>query len=245
MFDWYWYFLFYLVMFHLNAVTFSLYVHRTMGHGLFTISKPLEHVFRFILWTGGGLGPNWAETYASRHRKHHKTSDTPDDPHSPFYMSLRQMCQGWEVDWDDVKKYCSDVKTPNDWLQKNFYEKYRNYGPRFIFLVVLILFGPIGFMLSVIVRESTRRWMGVFWGNYATHKFGFTYAGNRSPSDKSKIMFPWGILIGGEELHANHHNYPRSPSFRQKWFEIDIGYVYAVILSKLKLLKINNINQGN
>lgn len=238
MFEWYWFFLFYLVTFHISSVVFSLYVHRTIGHGLFKISKPLEYIFRLILWLGGNLGPRWAETYAARHRKHHRTSDTSADPHSPYHMSLKEMCNSWHMDPDDVKKYCPEISTPNDWIQRVLYEKYQFLGPWVLHIVALVLFGPIGFAVSIALKLATRKWLGVFLGNFATHKIGFTYAGNRFAGDQSKNIFPLGILLGGEELHANHHNHPRSSNFKKRWFEIDTGYIYAMILSKFRLLTI-------
>lgn len=241
MFDWYWYFLFYAIMFHLGSVAFSLYVHRTIGHGHFVLSKPLEYLFRIILWTSGKLGPRWAQTYASRHRKHHVTSDTADDPHSPYCMSFKEMCQPWRVDSGDYKKYCADIKTPDDWMQKNLHEKYNFLGPWVLHAVSFILFGIVGGLLSILIKEITKPWLSVFIGNYATHKIGFSYAGHRSPNDQSKNLFPIGILLAGEELHNNHHNHPRSPNFSYRWFEFDLGYTYAKIFSVLGLLKINKV----
>ena len=238
MFDWYWYFVFYFVMFHLSGMAFSLYVHRTIGHGYFVVSKPLEYVFRFILWTGGKLGPRWAETYAARHRKHHSTSDSVNDPHSPYQITFKEMCKHWEPTDEDIKKYCPEIKTPDDWMQKNMHEKYHYLGPIFVHAVAFILFGSTGCLLSIIIRELTKNWLALFVGNYATHKIGFDYPGHRNSEDKSKIIFPIGILISGEELHCNHHNYPRSPKFSRRWFEFDIGYVYAKIFSFVGLLKL-------
>lgn len=239
MFEWYWVFLFYLLLFHITSVSYSLYLHRAVAHGHFKISKPLEYVFRFILWTGEFLGPRYAEAYSSRHRRHHKNSDTDQDPHSPFYMSLKEMCGPKSIIEEDVIKYCPDVKTPNDWMQRTLHEKYRTLGPWVVHFIALVLFGIPGAIVSILIRASTKQWLLNFTGNYATHKIGFSYAGNRFEFDKSKIIFPIGIIMAGEELHANHHNYPRSPNFRQKWFELDIGYVYAIVLSKFNLLEIS------
>lgn len=238
MFDWYWFFAFYLLVLHIKLAVHTIYIHRTIGHGLFVVSKPLEYVFRFILWTGGQLGPRWAETYAGRHRKHHATSDGEEDPHSPYSMSLREMCTQWKVDPEDAKKYCPEVSTPNDWMQRNMHEKYAKYGPWFLHLVALTLFGVIGLALSILMRYLTKDWLAVFLGNYANHKYGFSYAGHRHPTDKSKNLFPLGILLAGEELHNNHHNYPKEPKFSRYWFEFDLGYVYAKILCYLGLLQI-------
>jgi stearoyl-CoA desaturase (Delta-9 desaturase) len=239
-FEWYWYFLFYILWLHATIVSSSLYVHRTIGHGHFVVSKPLEYTFRFILWTNCSLGSRWAETYAARHRKHHQTSDTVDDPQSPYYLTVKQMLQGWKCHEEDVKKYCPEIKTPNDWMQKTMHEKYHFLGPWAVHLLTLLLFGPIAMGLSVIIISSTKSWLGIFIGNYMTHKIGFNYAGHKTQHDQSKNIFPIGFFLAGEELHNNHHNNPRSPKFSQRWFEFDLGYVYAVILSKFGLMKFTN-----
>ena len=240
MFDWQWYFVYYLIHLHIGAAAFSIYVHRTIGHGHFTIlSKKLEYVLRFIIWLPGELSYRWAETYACRHRIHHGASDTEKDPHSPYWKTFKQLCQPWIFDPEDAKKYCPEIKTPNDWMQRVMFEKYRHLGPWVRHLLAGILFGPIGLVLSILVRYATKQWLGVFIGNYMNHKIGFNYAGHRSPQDRSKNVFPLGILLAGEELHNNHHNYPKSPKFSKYWFEIDIGYFYARIFEKLGWLKFN------
>jgi fatty-acid desaturase len=91
----------------------------------------------------------------------------------------------------------------------------------------------------LVLHLLTKNWLGVFIGNYAFHKFGFEYAGHKNLNDKSKNLFPIGILLGGEELHNNHHNMPYRPNYRHRWFEVDIGYVYAKIFEIFGLLKIS------
>jgi stearoyl-CoA desaturase (delta-9 desaturase) len=142
------------------------------------------------------------------------------------------------VDDQDIKKYCPDITTDDDWMQRVLVEKYRHLGPWVWHIVSLMLFGPVGFILSLIARYTTKDWLGVFLGNYANHKYGFEYAGHRHPTDRSKNMMPWGLFMAGEELHNNHHNYPLDPSFARYWFEFDLGYAYAKILSYMGLLKI-------
>lgn len=241
MFDWYWYFAFYLVVFHFTTVSHSVYMHRTIGHGYFSVSAPLSYFFRFWLWCAGWLGSNWAETYTSRHKKHHATSDTAQDPHSPYHMTFSEMMKPWVLDTADVKRYCPGVITPQDWFQTNVIAQYPQLGPWVLHVIALILFGLPGFLLSILIRNVTKSWLGMFLGNYALHKIGFTYAGNINKEDRSKIVFPIALLLGGEELHANHHNYPSDYKFSRRWFEFDVGYMYAKIFSSLGLLTIRKI----
>jgi stearoyl-CoA desaturase (delta-9 desaturase) len=247
MFEWYWFFAFYVMIFHSVAVTHSLYLHRTLAHNMFKLSKPLEYFFRVVLWLvmSQPKTHDWAQFYAAMHRKHHATSDTAEDPHSPHHQTFKQMCRLKYMSHEDLIKYAPDVRTPNDWIQKVLHEKYRYAGPLVLLLLTLWLFGVGAVVAYFIIRKITSgRRLDAFLGNYANHKFGFRYAGNRVKHDRSTILFPIGILLAGEELHANHHNNSKSPNFRLRWFEFDMGYVYAVILSKFKLLTINDYKQG-
>jgi stearoyl-CoA desaturase (delta-9 desaturase) len=247
MFEWYWFFLYYIIFFHIMLITNSLYLHRTLGHKMFKVSKPLEYFFRFMLWLPMVLpkGRLWVELYVARHRKHHAYTDTVNDPHSPHHLSFKELCQVKCITQEDIAKYAPDVRTPDDWMQRIMHEKYRYLGPWVLQLIPLILFGIMGLVLSLMMRKlASGRRLDTFVSDYANHKLGFRYAGNRFKHDRSTIIFPIGILLSGEELHANHHNCPGSPSFRQRWFELDMGYVYAVILSKVGLLEIVEKNNA-
>jgi stearoyl-CoA desaturase (delta-9 desaturase) len=207
---------------------------------MFKLSKPLEYFFRFVLWLSMVLPQTqrWDQLYAAKHRKHHVTSDTVADPHSPYHQTFKQMTRPF-FDPKDIEKYSAGVETPNDWMQKVLQEKYKRLGPLIMILLTFWLFGIGGVIISLVMHFSTaNHHLETFIGNYANHKLGFRYAGNRFRHDRSTILFPLGILLAGEELHANHHNNPGSPSFRNRWFELDMGYVYAVIFSKLGLLEI-------
>jgi len=238
MFNWYWVFLFILIHIHLIHAAHSIYLHRGVSHGFFTVKKPLEYAFRFILWTDKRLGSRWAETYVSRHRKHHATSDTAQDPHSPHHMTWKEMRSSWYMDPEEVKKYCPDIKTPNDWMQRTLHEKYHNYGPWFVCALAGILFGLGGLVVMIVWQYLLEKFsIFLYVGNVMSHKNGFQYTGNHGP-DQSTNLFPIGILFGGEELHNNHHFYPGDANYRHKWFEFDVGYAYATIFEKLGLLKI-------
>jgi stearoyl-CoA desaturase (Delta-9 desaturase) len=239
LFDWYWFFVFYLMIVHVNSVVISLYVHRGIGHGHFTFSPAFHHVCRFYLWFTSHTGPHWMETYAARHRKHHRYSDSVIDAQSPHHLTFSQMFSPWKVIPSDVEQYCPEIRTPDDWLQRHLYDSHRNLGICVLALVNLYLFGVMGLVVGTTVMYFSNKYLGIYIGNYVVHKFGFTYAGN-SGSDRSRNLFPFGILFAGEELHNNHHNDTRSAKFSKRWFEFDIGYVYARIFSYLGWLKFRN-----
>jgi stearoyl-CoA desaturase (delta-9 desaturase) len=64
------------------------------------------------------------------------------------------------------------------------------------------------------------------------HYWGYR---NFEAPDASTNISPWGILIGGEELHNNHHTYPTSAKLSVKPYEFDIGWLYIRILQSLGL----------
>lgn len=235
MFNIEWFWVYWLINFHISGVAFTLYMHRGIGHRMCTFSPFASHILRFILWIGSKLGPQYVETYAVKHRKHHACSDSPDDPQSPFYLTFRQQISPWKLNEEDLRN--SDIRSPNDWIERTLYIPYYKHGHWVVHLIAGLFFGIWGFVLSYVVRMATYRWLGITLGNILFHKIGFTYAGNKHPTDRSRNLLPWGILMAGEELHANHHNDSTNPNYRQRWFEIDIGYIYACILSKLGMLQ--------
>lgn len=238
MFSWYWAFPFFLLLVHLWAIFHSIYVHRGICHKQFTFSKTFHHVARFYLWVIGATGPKWAETYTTRHRKHHKYSDSPLDPHSPWHKSFKEIRTDWYLDPADIPVYAPDVRTPDDWLQRNIYNHFRK-GMYIIYLLFFILFGIWGMIVGVILLHLFWKYIGVYLGNYAPHKIGFKYPRlKRTNQDKSTNLFPLGVFLAGEELHGNHHNDAANPNYAHHWFEFDLGYVYAIIFSSLGLLKI-------
>jgi len=216
---------------------FSLYMHRGIGHRLLTFSPGFAHFCRFWLWTTELTGPLYAETYYTRHTDHHRYSDTKKDPHSPFHMTIKQLVTPWGYDMETLRK--SPMKTPDDWIQRKVYNPYRRHGRWISFLIPGILFGPWGFVLAWAIQVIFEPWFSILVGNWGFHKIGFTYEKNKNKSVKARNFFPIGFLLSGEELHANHHNYPNAINLRRRWFELDIGYMYAVLFRWLGWVEFN------
>lgn len=227
MFDLTWFWLYYILWFHFKNVLFSLYMHRGIGHRMIIFSPRFSHFCRFWLWVSELTGPRYVETYYTRHTDHHRYADTKKDPHSPYHMNVKQLVNPWGYDMETLSK--SPLKTPTDWMQRNVYDPYRRCGKWIAFLIPGILFGPWGFILAWAIYSLTEPWLSILSGNWAFHKIGFTYEKNKNKIVKSRNIFPIGFLFAGEELHTNHHNYPNSINYRRRWFEFDIGYVYALI----------------
>jgi stearoyl-CoA desaturase (delta-9 desaturase) len=182
--------------------------------------------------------PHWAENYAAKHRKHHKYSDTEQDPHSPFYQSLGEIMdqRNHSITLEEIKLYAPDIITPVTWMDKNVYFKYPKLGLAVHWLGQTLAFGIPGFIIGMLFYFYIAH-VFFFCGNYLVHKIGFTCATNKG-ADRSKIVFPIGIIMGGEELHANHHNDVTNPNFRKRWWEFDSGWMYAKLLIAAGLVKI-------
>ena len=238
-------FIFFLICFHILWVAFELLVHRSIMHNHYIVNEKLEHAFRFFLWLTMGLAfDNWAQHLTAQHRKHHLFSDTKQDPFSPYNYNFFQIFdykhnepgRPFYISPDDVKKYASDVKVYDGWIETNLYQKYPKLGLTILWIIYTLLFGIGGFVIGAIHRFLITEII-ILIANYGTHKIGFRYV-DLGPGDKAVNIFPIGILLAGEELHANHHKYPGKINYAIRWFEFDSGYWYAKLFIRLGLMKI-------
>ena len=127
--------------------------------------------------------------------------------------------------------------TPNDFLEKRIYS-IKNLGIMSMLGIDILLFGWSTGLLTWAVQMLWIPLLAAGVINGVGHYIGYR---NYQPVDESKNIIPWGILIGGEELHNNHHAYPRSACFSSRSFEFDIGFVYIRILSFFRLAKVNYV----
>jgi stearoyl-CoA desaturase (Delta-9 desaturase) len=231
-----------LIMHHINTLSFSLYLHRHWAHRSIKLHKSLVYFFEFWLWfVSGALDPETGNV----HRQHHKESDTPNDPHSPSFLGIKQTL--FEI---PIAKSCQSITrcliypfVENETYHKEYPEKFKfgwkypNIGMLgFLFLSIILFglkFGIIFFIANIFLIWVTQITVG--WGVF--HLFGYTNYDNK---DTSKNVFPLSIFFVGEELHNNHHRTPGSAKFSKKWFEFDVGYMYIKILNKLNLCEIKN-----
>lgn len=231
--------LFTLVVTHVTIVAVTLFLHRSQAHRGVDLHPVVAHFFRFWLWlTTGMVTKEWV----SIHRKHHARCEREGDPHSPMIYGIgRVMFQGAELYREASKNDEMLTKfghgTPNDWLEKNLYSKYSATGIVIMLVIDVLLFGAAGLAVWAVQMAWIPFWaagvvngIGHFWG----------YRNFASP-DTSTNVFPIGILIGGEELHNNHHAYGTSAKFSSRWFEIDIGWGYLTLLKWLRLANIRKV----
>jgi len=223
-------------MTHITIAAVTLFLHRCQAHRALELGPIPSHFFRFWLWlTTGMVTKEWVAI----HRKHHAKCETEEDPHSPITRGISTvMLRGAELYRAEAKvtetmsKYGHN--TPNDWLERKLYTRHSALGVALMMVIDLSLFGALGLTVWAVQMAWIPIWAaGVI--NGAGHYWGYR---NFEAVDASTNVFPWGILIGGEELHNNHHTYPTSAKFSVKPFELDIGWGYIRIMQALGWAKV-------
>ncbi|TAM04766.1 MAG: acyl-CoA desaturase [Paraburkholderia sp.] len=238
-FSWWQILLYVAVVTHITIVGVTVYLHRCQAHRALDMHPIASHFFRFWLWmTTGMLTGQWA----SIHRKHHAKCETEEDPHSPQTRGL------WKVLLEGAELYRAEAKneetmrryshgTPNDWIERNIYTKYPILGVSIMLVIDVLLFGAVGLTVWAVQMAWIPFWAaGVV--NGLGHFFGYR---NFNSADASTNLFPLGIIIGGEELHNNHHTFATSAKLSNKWYEFDIGWMYIRLMSMCGLAKVKKV----
>jgi stearoyl-CoA desaturase (delta-9 desaturase) len=236
---WWGYVVYTLVVTHITIAAVTIFLHRHQAHRALDLHPLPSHFFRFWLWlTTGMVTKEWTAI----HRKHHARCETPDDPHSPQVLGIRKVLwQGTELyrkealNRETLERYGHG--TPDDWLERNVYARHSILGISLLMVVNFALFGFIG----VTIWAVQMVWIPFFAAgviNGIGHYWGYR---NFQPEDASRNIVPWGILIGGEELHNNHHAYATSARLSNRWYEFDIGWLYIRALQMLGLAQVKKI----
>jgi stearoyl-CoA desaturase (Delta-9 desaturase) len=225
-----------LVFTHLTIASVTIFLHRAQAHRALDLHALPAHCMRFWLWmTTGMVTKQWVAI----HRKHHAKCETADDPHSPVTRGIKTvLLQGSELYRAEAKVDETIRKfghgTPDDWVERNVYTRHSALGVSLMLVINVLLFGAIGLTIWAVQMIWIPIWAaGVI--NGLGHYWGYR---NFESADAATNVSPWGILIGGEELHNNHHTYPTSAKFSVKRFEFDIGWVYIRAMEMLGLAKV-------
>lgn len=225
-----------LLLTHVTIASVTIFLHRSQAHRALDLHPIASHFFRFWLWLTTGMA---TKEWVAIHRKHHAKCETPDDPHSPQTRGLKKVL------WEGAELYMAEAKnaetlkryghgTPDDWVERRIYTPLYWQGLAIMLGIDFALFGWAGLAVWGIqmvwipfFAAGVINGIGHFWG----------YRNYESP-DASANIAPWGILIGGEELHNNHHTFPTSAKLSSKWYEFDLGWLYIRILQALGLAKV-------
>ncbi|MCC7040220.1 MAG: fatty acid desaturase [Burkholderiales bacterium] len=236
---WWGYLVITLVLTHITIAAVTIFLHRAQAHRALDLHPIASHFFRFWLWlTTGMVTREWVAI----HRKHHAKVETVDDPHSPQTRGIKTvLLRGTELyraeskNQETLARYGHGV--PDDWVERHVYSRHTSLGISLMLAIDLVLFGPIGLtiwavqMLWIpITAAGIINGIGHYWGyrNFAC-------------ADTSTNIVPWGIVIGGEELHNNHHAYGTSAKLSSQWYEFDIGWLYIRTLAAVGLAKVRKV----
>lgn len=228
-----------LLLTHITIAGVTIYLHRSQAHRGLTLHPVVAHFFRFWLWlTTGMVTREWVAI----HRKHHAKCETEEDPHSPIIYGIdRVLWRGAELyrneatNLETIRRFSHG--TPNDWLENKLYSAHSSLGILIMLAIDIMLFGALGLCVWAVQMA----WIP-FWAAGVVNGLGhFVGYRNFSSPDTSTNIFPIGILIGGEELHNNHHAYGTSAKFSSKWYEFDIGWVYISVLKFFHLAEVKKI----
>jgi stearoyl-CoA desaturase (delta-9 desaturase) len=224
-----------LIMTHVTIVTVTVYLHRHSAHRALELHPALKHFFRFWLWLTTGMT---TKAWTAIHRKHHAVCETPDDPHSPQIFGLRKVFfQGAELYRASARQpeilERFGKGTPDDWIERHVYTPHSALGVGILVVIDVVLFGAAGLTIWAVqmlwipvLAAGVINGVGHYWG----------YRNFECPDAATNIV-PWGILIGGEELHNNHHTYPNSAKLSVKPWEFDIGWFWIRLFETLGLAK--------
>ncbi len=236
---WWGYVVLALVLTHNTNACVTIYLHRHQAHRGLDLHPAVSHFYRFWLWmTTGMVTKEWVAI----HRKHHAKCETEEDPHSPQVYGIRKvLLEGSELyraaskDKELLSKYGHG--TPDDWIERNLYSKHAALGITLMAVIDIVLFGPIGLTIWAVQML----WIPVTAAGVINGVGHFKGYRNFQTEDASTNIVPFGILIGGEELHNNHHAYASSARLSNKWYEFDIGWFYICVLEILGLAQVKKV----
>lgn len=228
-----------LITTHLTIMAVTIYLHRSQAHRGVELHPVVSHFFRAWLWlTTGMVTKEWVAI----HRKHHARVERDGDPHSPMVYGIGKVFfQGAELYREEAKNDETLKKfghgTPDDWVERNVYSRFGWQGVALTLILDVALFGVLGLTVWAVQMLWIPFWAaGVV--NGIGHYWGYR---NFASPDTSRNVFPWGIIIGGEELHNNHHAHASSARFSTKWYEFDIGWMYIRMMQAVGLAKVKKV----
>ena len=236
---WYGYVLVALALTHVTIISVTLYLHRHQAHRALDLHPALAHCFRFWLWFSTGMV---TREWVAVHRKHHAKCETPEDPHSPQVKGIGTVLwQGAELyqvaaaQPELIEQYSHG--TPDDGLERHLYRRHHALGVSLLLVLQFLLFGFAGLAIWAVQMLWIPFWAaGVIngvghWGGYR----------NFETADASRNIVPWGLLVGGEELHNNHHAFASSARFSNRRWELDLGWGYICLLQGLGLARVKKL----
>lgn len=228
-----------LLLTHITIASVTIFLHRHQAHKALELHPMISHFFRFWIWLTTATN---TKEWVAVHRKHHAKCETREDPHSPQVLGLNKVL------WQGAFLYHRQAKdtnslntygkgTPEDWVERVLYTRFNILGVVLMLVIDIVLFGLAGILIWVTQMVWIPFWAaGVI--NGIGHDWGYR---NHECPDASTNIIPWGVVVGGEELHNNHHAYSSSAKFSSKWWELDMGWMYICLLERIGLARVKKV----
>lgn len=228
-----------LLLTHITIASVTIFLHRHQAHRALELHPMVSHFFRFWIWLTTATN---TKEWVAVHRKHHAKCETREDPHSPQVLGLNKVL------WQGAFLYHREAKdtnslntygkgTPEDWVERVLYTRFNVLGVVLMLVIDIVLFGLAGILIWVTQMVWIPFWAaGVI--NGIGHDWGYR---NHECPDASTNIIPWGVVVGGEELHNNHHAYSSSAKFSSKWWELDMGWMYICLLERIGLARVKKV----
>jgi len=228
-----------LLLTHITIASVTIFLHRHQAHKALELQPMVSHFFRFWIWLTTATN---TKEWVAVHRKHHAKCETREDPHSPQVLGLNKVL------WQGAFLYHREAKdtnslntygkgTPEDWVERVLYTRFNVLGVVLMLVIDIVLFGLAGILIWVTQMVWIPFWAaGVI--NGIGHDLGYR---NHECPDASTNIIPWGVVVGGEELHNNHHAYSSSAKFSSKWWELDMGWMYICLLERIGLARVKKV----
>jgi stearoyl-CoA desaturase (Delta-9 desaturase) len=228
-----------LLLTHITIASVTIFLHRHQAHKALELHPMVSHFFRFWIWLTTATN---TKEWVAVHRKHHAKCETREDPHSPQVLGLNKVL------WQGAFLYHREAKdtnnlntygkgTPEDWVERVLYTRFNVLGVVLMLVIDIVLFGLAGILIWVTQMVWIPFWAaGVI--NGIGHDWGYR---NHECPDASTNIIPWGVVVGGEELHNNHHAYSSSAKFSSKWWELDMGWMYICLLERIGLARVKKV----
>src|SRR5438270_2149841 len=213
----------------------SIYLHRTLSHRALTMRPGLALGFRGLVWITTGIVPR---DWVAVHRRHHATSDTVADPHSPVVLGFWRVQLGNVAlyrrairDGVTVRRYARDLQP--DGLDRALFDHSLvglSIGIGILCLLLGWQTGLLAAALHTVIYLATSAAI-----NAVGHSFG------RRPYPNLATNNQWlALLSAGEGLHNNHHAAPTSARFALDPGQVDPSWWFIRVFLRLRLAAVRH-----
>jgi stearoyl-CoA desaturase (delta-9 desaturase) len=215
----------------------TAFYHRYFSHRAFKTGRVVQFLGALLGNSAGQRGPIW---WAAHHRQHHRSSDKPDDIHSPVQHGFIWSHMLWFM---TREAYGTNTRFVKDWLrfpELRFLDRFDFLAPTMFAAAMFALGEGIAFVwpasdttgLQMLVWGFVISTVTLYHVTFAINSLAHTIGSRRFETrDDSRNNLWLALITFGEGWHNNHHFFPSSARQGFRWWEIDISYYLLVMMS--------------